>query len=277
MLASKPASELHKIGFLVLGCLTFGYQVCSQDFTYANSDLLAAIRAPNHQDLVIDLGAASSLVNLTPGSVVDFSSAPTKRYDIGSQLLANFGSVGGLTFSVFGAASPGVDGLANNMIFLTKERFDPATQTTAPSGVTAGQAQSLKSAVNGIVGIGTTFGITEYAPNATYPPSSATALFIPTDTAIQASKNSYTSKASGLKSITTGLENTTVSGSLARSDFYEFVPNSASGSATYLGNFTLKTGGELVFYRATVPEPSAYASVVATALGIFAWSRRRSG
>jgi hypothetical protein len=250
----------------------------AQVFTYSNQDVIFAVQAPGMDDLIVDLGPVTDLINQTRGTAIDFTSGVGARYST-SLLTGNFGTTDGLTFSVFGVSSPAANGIANNTTFLTVKRTDPSVLSTAPKGPTASQAGGLKSGIQGILGISTTFGVTKYAPNATYPPSTSTALLIPSvqdpaNPSNQDYKNSYTVKSPGLTSITTGLENKTAAGTVARSDFYEFIPGTSTKTATYLGNFTLDSSGALIFYRATVPEPSAYASIAALGLAAFAIRRR---
>ena len=258
--------------------LAASYLGNAQVFTYSNQDVILAVRAPGVDDLIVDLGPVTDLINQTQGTAVDFSTGVNARYST-SLLTGNFGTTDGLTFSVFGVSSPAANSILNNTTFLTVKRTDPDVKTASPKGPTTSGAGGLKSGVQGILGINTTFGVTKYAPGAAYPPNTTTALLIPSvqdpsNPSNQDYKNSYTVKSSGLTSITTGLENKTAAGTVARSDFYEFIPGTSTKTASYLGNFTLDSSGALIFYRAAVPEPSAYASIAALGLAAFAIRRR---
>lgn len=245
----------------------------AQTFTYTTRDLIATFRRSGSSDLEVNLGSVNSLKSLAPGTTVNFSD----RFDASSQLIGTFGDLNSLSFSVFGTQR-GTGADPANTSWLTKARLDPATQTTAPGRFTASKSQNIQSAISGIAGDGASSGALVYSPSAAYPPSSGTALVIPTTGT--AAANSYTTKytaAGGLAQLvgSPGIENTTSAsfsttpGSVVVSDLYEYLPGSAGTAASYLGSFTFNDAGALTFQSVqAVPEPSALA-MIALGFGLF--------
>ena len=193
-----------------------------------------------------------------------------------------------MNFSVLGTERGGGGGYAANTSWLTLKRSDVTQQSAAPQLYTASKTAAIQSAISGIAGDGSVSGALQYAGHATYPPSTSTALLIPTSGVDSA--NSYTVKygsVGGIASLVTspGVENTTpvgfssTVGGLVRSDLYEYVPGQAgvpAGSqpnATYLGYFTLNSDGS--FSYTAVPEPGETAVATgAVLLVVAAWYRR---
>ena len=247
-----------------------GVAASAQTFSYSSRDLVAEFRRTGSADLTIDLGSIDTFTALSPSQTINL----TTRYDISSQLLATFGSVDSLTFSVIGTHKFGLVNAIEPQYttWLTSPRTDPDVQSALPNRYTTSATQGLQSAVGGILGDGGTKGALVYASSASYPPSSSTAIVIPT-TGTDA-VNSYTSLytgTGGLKSKVNspGIENTTPvdfssSGGVVRSDLYEYLPGSPSSKATYLGAFSLDASGVLSF--TAVPEPSDYGLACTAAL-----------
>ena len=254
----------------------------AQTFSYSSRDLVAEFRRTGSSDLTIDLGSIDTFTALSTGQTISLSS----RYDISTQLLATFSNLDSLTFSVIGTHKFGLVNATEPQYttWLTSPRTDPAIQTTPPNRYATSATQGLQSAVGGILGDGGTKGALVYASSASYPPSSSTAIVIPT-TGTDA-VNSYTSLytgTGGLKSKVNspGIENTTPvnfssSGGVVRSDLYEYLPGTPSGKASYLGAFSLDSSGVLSF--TAVPEPSDYGLACTAALfaGAIALRRHRA-
>jgi hypothetical protein len=266
--------------FLSLGLA--GAALQAQSFNYQTRDLLLNFRkAGNPSDLEVNLGSVNQLLTLAPGSTVTFAD----RYSVSLQLLPTFGSVNGLSFSVIGTQRGAGDSPANTS-WLTLKRADPEIQSTPPLLFTGSKTANIQSAISGIAGDGSTTGALPFAARATYPPSTATALIVPT-TGLDA-VNSYSVKYSavgGLASLTgsPGVDNSTpanfstTAGAVVRSDLYEFqpgvagVPAGSQPEARYVGYFTFGNNGTLSF--TAVPEPHEYALFGLGLLGLVAFHR----
>ena len=230
---------------------------------------------------MVDLGPVSQFRSLAPGATLSFAD----RYSVTDQLLPTFGSVNGLTFSILGTQR-GAGDVAANTSWLTLKRADVDVPTLAPFGYTVSKTANLQSAISGIYGDGVGSGVAAYAGSATYPPSTKTAIIVPTSGLFAA--DSYSVKYSavgGLKSLVAspGVENTTpdtfstTPGAVVRSDLYEYAPGTAAAPAKYLGNFTFGNDGKLKF--TATPEPGEYALVALGLIGLLgghAWNRRRA-
>jgi hypothetical protein len=231
----------------------------AQNFTYTTGDLVAAFRqAGASSDLEVDLGPVTTYENASaPISISQFTS---------SQLSSAFGSLNGVSFSVFGTQGPsgGVGTDSAYTSYLTLARTSPGTPTTPPNGYNNPTSHSIASAINGIEGVGASSGALVYSPNATYPPSSQTAILIPTSGA--SSANSFTTKftaTAGLQSLVAspGIENTTPAnftttpGATAVSDLYLYAPGTSGHPATLEGDFVFDNSGDLTFNPVSVPEP----------------------
>ncbi len=267
---------------LVLGLTGLGLIASSlqaQVFTYQSRDLVLNFSRTGSSDLEVNLGPVDYFQNLAGGSTV----ALTGKYSINDQLLPTFGNLNSLTFSVLGAQR-GTGADPANTSWVTLKRADVDVETTAPSRYTISKTGQIQSAISGVYGFGgASSGANIYAGSAEYPPSSSTALIIPT-TGLAAA-NSYSVKygATGsVKSLLTapGAENTTPSnfsstpGAYIRSDLYEYEPGSAGTSALYLGAFTFANDGTAYF--TPVPEPQEYAAIFGVALvGLAVWRKTR--
>lgn len=242
----------------------------AQVFVVADGDLVLNFsQSGGSSDLEVDLGPVSTYLNQTPGTTVDLAS----KYSVTLLSSPTFSSLNSLSFSVLATQRGTGSSYPVNTSWLTLARTDPATQTAAPFGYTASKSSSIQNAISGIYGIGSGTGANNYAASASYPPSTSTALILPT-TGV-AGANSYTTKynaTSGLASLVNspGVENTTPSnftttpGAFIVSDLYQYLPNTKNTAATYLGDFTFYNNGDVTF--TAVPEPEEYAAIFAVGL-----------
>ncbi len=228
----------------------------AQLFNYTSRDLVAEFRRTGSPDVTIDLGSVDSFTSLSPGQTVDL----TSRYSP-SLLNSDFGGLDSLSFSVIGTHKLSLSDPTDpvNTSWLTVPRADPDTGTSAPNRYGNSKSQNISSDISGILGDGSTHGALVYAASASYPPSTSTALVIPTSGVAAANSFStlYTGTG-GLKSLVAspGIEKTTpsdFSSGVVRSDLYEYLPGSPTTKASYLGVFTLESDGVLTFQA--VPEP----------------------
>jgi hypothetical protein len=261
------------------GLLLATASASAQVFQYSSRDLVAEFRRSGSSDLSINLGSIDTFTGLGAGQTIDLSN----RYSVNDQLLSTFGTTDSLSFSVIGTHKFGLSNPTEPQYtsWLTTARTDLDNATSAPNRYTTSKTQSIQAAIGGILGDGAAKGALVYGPNASYPPSSSTALVIPTSgvDAVHSYTSLYTGTG-GLKSLISspGIENTTgtdfsSSGGVARSDLYEYKPGSPTLKADYLGVFSLDNFGHLSF--TAVPEPSEYGAVATAALlAGAAWHRR---
>ena len=245
----------------------------AQVFTYNTRDLVLAFRRSGSSDLEVDLGSIDTFKSANQTLSLN------NRFDLNTQLLPTFGDLNSLTFSVFGAQR-GTGSDPANTSWLSLKRTDPNVQTAAPNGYTSSKSQNIQSAISGILGDGASSGSLVYAPSAGYPPSSSTALIVPT--AGTAAANSYTTKytaVGGLASlvaapgveITTGASFSTTPNAIAALDLYQYLPGTTTQAASLLGTFTFDNTGALSFVP--VPEPSTWALFGLGGLLLIAWQR----
>lgn len=245
-------------------------------FTYTTRDLLLTFRKSGHSDMEVNLGPVDFYKSLSLGSVVDL----TSKYNPSTQLLATFGDLNGLSFSVIGTQR-GAGASAANTSWMTLKRTDPNTQTTAPNGFTASKSITIQSQISGIAGDGSTTGIKVYASSQPEDPvfNSGSVVDVPSSgaSAVNAFSTKYGSTG-GLASLvpSPGVENNTginfsTIGGVVSSDLYEYAPGTAGSAATYLGSFSFNNSGVMTF--AAVPEPNLMTAALAS-LGLFALVHR---
>ena len=265
------------LGLAGLGLIASSLQ--AQVFVYQSRDLVLNFSRAGSSDLEVDLGPVDYFQNLAGSSTVSL----TDKYSVSDQLLATFGNLNSLTFSVLGTQR-GTGADPANTFWATLKRTDVSQETTAPGRYTISKTGQIQSAISGLYGSGgASSGANIYASGADYPPSSSTALIIPT-TGLAAA-NSYSVKyaaTGGVKSLLTspGAENTPPSdfastvGAFLRSDLYQYQPGSAGSPAAYLGYFTFSNDGSASF--TPVPEPGEYVAIFGTALvGLAVWRQTR--
>jgi hypothetical protein len=242
--------------------------VHAQVFNYTSGDLILDISKPGFADLEADLGSLSSL---TAAAQAAGGTVQLNAYNVSSQLLGNFGTVNGLTFTVFGTSS-----VASVADFFTDKRVNPAVQNSLPADFSASTTTTISTAVKSIIGVGSTTGILPWSLNNPADPvnNTATVAIIPTSGATGA--NSYTVKntttgGGNISGFVGGIANTTpasfASGSIV-SDLFEYDPLGAGHKAVYEGDFTFNSDGSLDFTTAFVaaPEPGTYGLLAAGGL-----------
>ncbi|HAM70454.1 MAG TPA: hypothetical protein DCM86_02295 [Verrucomicrobiales bacterium] len=246
----------------------------AQQFTFAAGDVLAAFHKAGSPDLEVNLGKIDTLL-AAPGPV----SFGGTSYDITTQLLGNFGNnLDGLSFSVIAGTKSTLAGHTANETWLSYA----GTASAGPANFGSLKSASVASQVDGIAGTGTaTAGARFAAAGASYPPSSASAIIIPSSSA-----NSFsvlypgTTHLAGLLGATASTDNTTGAGFTGGatplvSGFYDHPGTAAATTAGALvGTFSLDGNGQLTF--TPVPEPSTYA-LAGLGLGVlFLIQRRRA-
>ena len=176
-------------------------------------------------------------------------------YSASTQLLANFGSASGVTFTAFGVTGTGAPGSDD---YLSLKRSNPGTQNTTPGDWTPSKGNSIVSTINGI-----TTGLTSYSGQVAADPVANTpsAVLVPSSSSQSpAYVDSYTYDKSGLTGYTGTSIGNTLSSSSVVSDLYDYAELGSGTKATFDGYFTFNTDGTLDFTTAisAVPEPKAY-------------------
>jgi hypothetical protein len=225
-------------------------------FTYNPQDLLVGFRnAAGANDFVVDIGAASLYYNAAPGTFAVGGFA-------GAQLTSAFGSLDGLSFSVFGdVRTTGNAAHPQNTLWLTRVWTDSVTPSDPWNRASTFSQGNPASRIDGIANGAVTYSSTIGAdPNN----NTATAVLIPKTW--NGGGVSYTIGVGPIGNLggtfQGSIENTTPagfsgSGLSIRSDLYELNPG--TGPGTYLGYFQLNAAGTLTF--TAVPEPGAFAFI----------------
>jgi hypothetical protein len=252
------------------GLALFALTGQAQQFQYSNGDLILDVSRSGYPDLEVDLGSLSSL---TSRAQANGGTVQLNAYSTTGQLLATFGNVNGLTFSVFGTQASATPSLVTD--YVTLKRVNPSVQNNAPNDLTSSGTSSLSSGIKGIIGVGTATGILPWSANNPADPvgNTANVAIIPTSGA--SSANSFTVKNSGanaaLGADPNPVGNTTPanfsSGSIV-SDLFEYDPLGGTHKTVYQGDFTFNSDGTLDFTTAftSAPEPSTYGLAAAGGL-----------
>lgn len=249
----------------------------AQVFQYNDGDLILDFSKSGSSDLEVDVGNISTFSGLAAGTTV-----PVTGYSANNQLLATFGgSLDGVAFSVFGTSSQ-----TSGDDYLSFRRVNPAVQNTAPSDFNLTKLAQVSSAVDGIIGFGTSKGILPYSASVGADPvgNTTTAVVIPTSGL--AAINSFTTlynASGGLKSLipAPGIPNTLsgtfeeTPGATAVSDLFEYQGNGSSSKSLFLGDFTLEDNGSLEFSSpSAVPEPKTYGIIAGGGLLLLAFRQQ---
>jgi hypothetical protein len=237
-----------KLGLMALlaGCVAGN--LAAGDFNnYAVGDVLVCFRNGGANDLVVDAGPVSTLVNASPNQVISIGQYTT------AQINAAFGSANGVDWSAFTWGS-------DNTLFATQARVSLNTQS-APFQRKSSTSQGYVAQRMNAVQLGATNNIAYNGLN------SATAVIEPDsssgysfgalsykDSLLGAYGGRFNGTFSGNPENVTPSDFTT-SGTALRSDFYQLTPVSGYGLGTYLGYFEMANDGTLTYvaYPSTVP------------------------
>jgi hypothetical protein len=250
--------KLRNLGALAICFAGLAAQAQTVNNTYADGDLILDFsKVGATYDVEVDLGNLASLTNAaaTAGGTVAITA-----YDPTNQVINIFGTLNGLSFSVFGIQNNASGSIAANTSYLTEQQAG-VSPDSAPNDLTGSVQNVLKSTELGILGTdgfgnNTINGLLPWsAANATDPVyNSATVAVIPA-----AATSSYSSLAGSFSGAPSGFpKNTTsvtffTSGGSAISDLFEFDPVGPTHKAVYVGYFTFKSDGTLYFSLPTPP------------------------
>jgi len=216
---SKNMNKMYKAA--ILAALGLASVTAAQAVNY-NGDLLVGFTTGSGNDVIYDLGAASSL---TSGETWDLSS-PLTGYALDS-----------VQWGVIGSTGPSAGG--NNSTY-NSQRYVYTTDLSQPQILTG---KTMWQGINGtyIPSIYQNFSGTGAGDSISIASSDANSWYGQTTFAGQSGPSTF---------ITYANPNTTGTGSV---DFYQMV---ATGSSTVLGTFSLDSTDTLTFSLAPVPEPT---------------------
>ena len=271
--------------------LAVGTLVPAQPFTYANNDLLLGFRKATpyteNNEVVVDIGQASTYVNLSVGTTISVPGLSASQLSPGA-----FSSFNNLSWSAFAPYAGGYAGYDNNTLWLTVPRTNNAVMSASPTRLTYNQQQLIKQRMVSIVGGANTVssGTTSNALN--------TASFVAEDLTTWAGLNLSTWMA-GSDPVQGTLNDTwpatepnggnlevTTPGSFSsgtvRSDLYEVRPLATAGGvpitdphtgtnglAWYIGYFEFGSDGSMTFTRdAATAAPAPVALSITRASGV---------
>lgn len=246
----------------------------AQSFAFGEFDLLLAFRRTGSPNLEVNIGPSSSYLNASqPITLSGYTPA---------QLTAAYGNLNNLSWTVIGAARPGVSSadFPQNTLFVTRARADVNTPSDPFARKSNSTQSQVSSTIAGIAGINAVAGAKPWSAGTPLDPilNNSTSVIIP-----EANASSYTSLAGTSGTLNnkfgagfggSGVENTTpasFNSGFSASDLYEIIPG--SGDATRLGTFSFFADGSATF--TPVPEPTIYATIFGGGLALFAVLRAR--
>jgi hypothetical protein len=239
----------------------------AQFFLAAKGDLLAGFRTPGvgSYELVVNVGNITNFLAQPPGTVI-----PLNNFSP-SQLSDAFSSYNNLQWSVSatftGPPNSTWSGFQLDTIWFTLPRFTPSVQTPAPLRRSTTSQALVVSAISGISGgafaLSNRIGTTN-ADNNTFLVREPTGDQNDYSVFVEDPQNNLIGDFGG--NMPTAVENTTPASftSAVVSDLYQSVPNGyldpnigapTTGSAYYVGYFTLNPDGTMTFTRAPKPAP----------------------
>jgi hypothetical protein len=239
---------------LLAGCAV-GNIVAGDFNNYAVGDVLVCFRNGGANDLLVDAGPVSTLVNASPNQVITIGQYTTAQID------AAFGSANGIDWSAFTWGS-------DNTLFATQARASLNIQSTPfqrKSATSQGYVvQRMNAAQFGATNNIAYNGLN--TPTAVIEPDSSSGYSFGAlsykDSLLGAYGGRFNGTFSGNpENVTPG--DFTTSGTALRSDFYQMTPVSGFGLGTYLGYFEMATDGTLTYvaYPGTVPTIPAIQSI----------------
>ncbi len=249
---------------------------------YTQGDLLLGFhQSGTTNDLLVDIGPASNYINATSAFTISFGVIPgtsTSVTNLSADLAAVFGSSWAsntqtnlVQWGIAGDTDHFTDGatfgLPKNTLFLTQAEATPGVQSTPLQRFKTGTAGTLDGTLNSLAT--GSFGFS----NSTSTVNSTVATIQPI-----AQSNSWVSFNPGSNAFGTGYNieqlpaGTNIGPTNSVLDLYQLQPNTVNGgNGTYLGNFTLDSGGKLTF--TPTPEPSTFAMI---GLGVLFLATRRT-
>lgn len=222
--------------------------------TYTTGDLLLGFsEAGATNDYLVDIGAASTYIDAAPGSSFVVSDGNI-ALDLSSNSL--FGSGWATNSNVLWGIAGGTDnisgtfGLLAKTVFLSKAEGTPGVPNASPLiEKSSGTEGPWDNVVNGTLGVG--FNGSTQTANSTVA-------------TIQLASNGNSWATTSANAFGSGYNidsNLTPTGSVL--DLYELQPHSGTTTpGTFLGDFSLSSGGVLTFQAAgtaAIPEPSSWA------------------
>jgi hypothetical protein len=227
-------------------------------------DLILDVSKSGFSDLEVDLGSLSSL---TSQAQADGGTVQLNAYNVSSQLLGNFGSVNGLSFTVIGSQfDPGTT--PDNVAWVTQKQAG-SSPNTPPSNLSPSNTKTLAGNILAIQNdIVTWSGLNPADPVG----NTANVALVPSSSS-QSTEfiDSYTHNAANITGLIHNSANTTpasfTSGSIV-SDLFQYTQTGIANSSTYEGLFTFNSNGTLDFTTAftAVPEAGAYGVLAAGGL-----------
>jgi len=254
----------------ILGLSGLALSGLAAPFQYNDGDLILDFSKTGYSDVVVNIGNIGNLYNAAfyAGGTATLSGTD---FNITSQLLGTFGSVNGLTFTVFGLQNNAAGSVAAQTVYLSQAQTDPIVPNSPPHDVSSTHQIGLVGLAQSIIGVGNSTGILPWS--AANPINAVnntnTVAIIPTSGA--ALGNSYTSKGQGQwgsqgvpdpansTSSTFSTDGGSVISDLFEYDYY--ASGGTSHNSIYQGYFALGNDGSLTF--SAVPEPSTYGLMTA--------------
>jgi hypothetical protein len=231
---------------LLAGCVA-GNIVAGDFNNYAVGDVLVCFRNGGANDLVVDAGPVSTLVNASPNQVIPIGQYTTAQID------AAFGSADGVDWSAFTWGS-------DNTLYATQARVSLNTQS-APFQRKSSTSQAYVAQRMNAIQLGATNNIADNGLNtamAVIEPDSSSGYSFGALSYKDSLSGAYGGRFNGTfsgnpENVTPG--DFTTSGTVLRSDFYQLTPVSGFGFGTFLGYFEMATDGTLTYvaYPGTVP------------------------
>jgi hypothetical protein len=246
--------------------------------TYNTGDVLLGFeQSGSANDYEVDLGAFTQFADATSPvtlqlSVTDLNTAfgstwSSNSTSVSDPDLVQWGAIG--SGALHGVTTVGSTSLAADTLFYTVGEVTPGTQSTPPTEHSStSQGTTVTQLVNATTGSG---GFT----SGTLTGNGTLQAIIQSATAT----NSYAYEINSKSDFEIGSDiQQPTSGSFTGPtdsvlDLYQLNPVNG-GTASYLGDFSLSSGGTLTFDPAAVPEPSTYALMGVGAMFLI-WNLRR--
>jgi hypothetical protein len=233
--------------------------VQAQVFNYTDGDLILDFSTAGYSDVEVDIGNVTNLISAAKaaGGTVQLGA-----YDVNAQLLATFGSVDSLSFSVVGLQNLASGSIAANTSYLAQKQTG-AGPNTPPNDLTLSAQNTVKGTIQHIVGLGNSSGILPWSAANPADPVNNTVRVVIIPTSGTQALNSYTkivgASFSGAAAIGGGAPKNTTSATFSTdggsivSDLFEFDPVGSSHQSIYKGYFTFNSDGTLDFSVPALP------------------------
>ena len=232
-----------------------------------SGDLILDFSRSGYNDLEVDLG---SLGSLQSEAVAAGGTVQLNAYNVSSQLLNDFGSVNGLSFTV-------VNRYLNNVAWVTQTQTSSSGPNPAPNDLSGGTAHTL---AGNILGVSTAITTWSGQNPASSSGNTANVASIPSSAALGAAYvDSYTHLASEISSYAHNSANTAPgnfsSGDIV-SDLFQYSGLGVNTPSVFEGDFTFNSDGTLDFSVPAVaaPEPGAYGALAGGGLLLLSLGRQ---